>query len=105
MQELSHRCNLRQMVDRPTRGQYLLDLVMSDIDDMKIKHTPTIADHQGLLITTPIFQPDAKKLYREVWNFRQAKWSEMRTTLKDIPWTCMDDMSQMKWWISYHIPF
>ena len=35
LQELCGQHGLRQLVDRPTREQYLLDLVMSDSGDIK----------------------------------------------------------------------
>ena len=40
---------LQQLVRKPTRGDYLLDLLLTDLDDCKIEVFEEIADHKGIL--------------------------------------------------------
>ena len=40
---------LKQLVHGPTRGDYLLDLVLSDCEGVKCKKLPQIADHSLIL--------------------------------------------------------
>ena len=42
-----------QAVREPTRKEYLLDLVLTDIQNTSIRILPYVADHKGILATLP----------------------------------------------------
>ena len=73
---------LRQLIREPTRGQYLLDLVLTDIETCKAELTPSIADHRGLLVHLNVAMPQQRLIEREVWHFKGAAWSDLRSELK-----------------------
>ena len=78
---------LQQHVREPTRGDYLLDLVLSDLGPLvKSKVVAGIADHSGVLSTMACPVPEAAKVEREVFLYGQAKWTELRRAIADHVW-------------------
>ena len=69
---------LIQMVKEPTRNDYLLDLVITDIGGSVAKVLPKIANHNAVLVKVP--KPAVKELEveREVWMLKKAKWSSIK---------------------------
>ena len=65
--------DLKQLVDQPTRENYLLDLCLTDIDRSKVKRETAIADHPAILVTCPLSVNVSCKSSREVWLFKAAK--------------------------------
>ena len=63
---------LVQLVREPTRGEYLLDLAITDMPRSKVTVLPKIADHQGVLVKLPIPEVTERVVEREVWKLRQA---------------------------------
>ena len=57
LRDFSQRVGLRQIVHEPTRGEYLLDLAFTDLDEVRCKVLGKIADHKGLLLTLPLSVP------------------------------------------------
>ena len=70
---------------------YLLDLMITDMRDSKIIQTPTITDHQGILITCAVDIPPQQLISRPVWNFKYARWRKFKAFLKQY-----DFMTQCK---------
>ena len=91
LQTFGQERNLSQRVRKPTRGEYLLDLVMTDIEPMKIDHLSTIADHQLLLIQCPITMQLATIARRQVWDFARANWKQFNEDLRKYDWSFLDD--------------
>jgi hypothetical protein len=81
---------LRQIVTEPTRGDHLLDLILTDLDDVRCKVLPKIADHNGLLATLPLRAPKVATITREVWQFAKADWEGLTNalSLEDWSWIC-----------------
>ena len=77
LQNCCAQSGLRQLVKQPTRGEYLLDLVLSDIDEITARVLPCIADHSCVLaefsFSLDVLAPRARKM----WNFRSADWSSL----------------------------
>ena len=87
MQQLSRRKRLKeiceengmlQLVRRPTRGENLLDLLLSDIDNCKAMIADPIADHRAILAFVKLPMPREIIVQRDVWHFKQARWQNMR---------------------------
>ena len=79
---------LQQHVREPTRGDYLLDLVISDVGPLiRTKVVPGIADHSGVLCTMSCPVPVAVAVQREVLLFGRAKWKELRQAIENHDWS------------------
>ncbi len=78
---------LKQLVSDPTRGPYLLDLVLADIGEfLKVQVLPELADHKVVSIDLDVLVPTCADVPREVWNFRKADWDALKTELKGAEW-------------------
>ena len=77
---------MKQLVDKPTRGEYLLDLAITDIDDCNVSVLPKIADHNAILAKMKVRIPTCKKIVREVWHFRGAAWHNLKCELRACSW-------------------
>ena len=70
---ISREEGLKQMVRVPTRGEYLLDLVLTDVGDMtKISVLPNLADHCVVCIDMIVVIGRTEGTLRDVWDFRRA---------------------------------
>ena len=65
---------LTQLVREPTRNEYLLDLVLTDIGGATVEVTPRIADHKGVLVKLPLSVVNETILRREMWILKNANW-------------------------------
>ena len=90
--ELEHVCGahgLRQLVSSPTRGPYLLDLVLSDLaSGIRCRVVPGIHgnDHDGVLTTVHLSVPESSPVDRQVYRFNKADWGKLKQELLDIDW-------------------
>ena len=76
----------RQLMREPTRGPNLLDLFMTDIDDVKCKVVPAIADHGGGLASLRFRVPRAEIVQRQVWTSAKADWEGLSYALRNTAW-------------------
>ena len=88
--ELLHRiCDdhgLRQCICVPTRGDYLLDLILTDLEHCKSEVIAPIADHRGILAKLVLPCPKEVHVPREVWHFKGAAWNNLKCSLKNCSW-------------------
>ena len=90
--ELENVCSetgLVQLVRGPTRGDHLLDLVLSDFGSgIRSKVTPGIHDndHRGVLTTVSITVQASEPVRRKVYDYNKADWDKLRKTLADKDW-------------------
>ena len=80
-----------QAVREPTRNEYLLDLVCTDIQNAKTCVTPAISDHKGVMIKFPFAEVLEASVDREVWNLSRAKWDELKQALSCFDWGRLRD--------------
>ncbi len=57
LRDFCDRVGLRQLMHEPTRGENLLDLAMTDLDEVKCKTVSKIADHKGVSLRLPLSVP------------------------------------------------
>ena len=87
MHDTANRMGLRQIVRAPTRGPYLLDLVLSDVKDITAKPLKAmIADHQIVFTTMRMSIPQAIEHERSLWHFSSADWSRLARDLQVEVW-------------------
>ena len=80
---------LTQMVEDPTRGEYLLDLVLTDL----APHVSCIVapgvldkDHRAVIATVDVHISTANPVSREVFNFGKAKWRQLQCEFENMDW-------------------
>jgi len=90
--ELENVCcsnGLSQHVNGPTRGDYLLDLALSDFESgIRTSITPGIHDndHRGVLVSVKLSVPIAEPVRRRVYSFQKANWKQLQRSLKEEDW-------------------
>ena len=83
---------LVQCVDKATRGNYLLDLVLTDCAALSSTNVaPEIADHRVVLFDLAVATPTFAPVERFVWAFPRAKWSSLRAALASTDWAPIID--------------
>ena len=69
---------LKQWVKRPTRDDYLLDLVVSDLPARKVEVLPGISDHNMVRAHFEIGIPESTLVSRTVFDYGKADWASIR---------------------------
>jgi len=77
---------MNQLVREPTRKEYLLDLVCTDIFRATVAVLPLIADHKSVLTKLPLPEILEKKVEREVWILAKADWKQLQNKLLEFDW-------------------
>ena len=80
---------LKQHVKHPTRGPYLLDLVLSNFSSgIRCKVVPGTRDddHDGVLASVNVSVPATRPVRRQVYDFKKAKWQQLKAKLSSIEW-------------------
>ena len=73
--EICQEAGLQQLVREPTRGKYLLDLVLTDLSDItKVTILPEVADHKIVCIDIDIAVPLHDEQSRQGWDFVKTDW-------------------------------
>ena len=86
MQSIAQEFALLQHVHEPTRGKYLLDLVLSDLS-AKVSVLPMIADHNAVLATFDLNIPASPAISRYGWCYKKADWGSLRYELEHADWS------------------
>ena len=93
LRDLCSELGLEQHVRKPTRGEYLLDLVLSDLgSDVRTGIVPGIADHEGVLVSLRFQMPEISVVEREVFLYAKANWTELRQAVRDTDWKTVLDL-------------
>ena len=77
---------MHQLVHEPTRGEYLLDLVLTDVVGATVKILPSIADHKGVLVQLPMSAINEIEISRTVWDLKKANWQEIENEIVQFDW-------------------
>ena len=71
----------KQSVKKPTRDNYLLDLVVTDFDEVsEVLVLPQIADHNVVRASFKINVPHVEPRQRQVLAYNDANWPGLRHT-------------------------
>ena len=92
--EICRDVGLKQIVAKPTRGEYLLDLVFTDAPELcKVEVLPEISDHRVVSLDIEVVVSYAEPVQRTVWNMRDANWENLRRDISRIKWRdLLDDL-------------
>ncbi len=78
---------LEERVSAPTRGENLLDLVLSDLaGDLKCSVVPGVSDHNAVLGAITFGVPTAHTVEREFFDYKNAPWAQINSDLSGIDW-------------------
>lgn len=81
--DTSNQLGLRQLVKEPTRGKYILDLVLTDVPDCSATPLAAVADHNGVLTKVNFKIPETASHEWEVWHFSDADWERLASNIED----------------------
>ena len=84
---------LRQLVKRPTRDAYLLDLVISDMPARKVEILPKVSDHNMVLADFDFGVSETECVTRTVFDYSKGDWDKVRRDLKSFDWRPIDVLS------------
>ena len=73
----------------PTRGPYLLDLVLSNfVSGIRCQVVPGVRDddHEGVVTTLKVAVPAKEPVRRQVYDFNRADWQQLKTALASVDW-------------------
>ena len=84
---ISQDNGLKQLVKKPTRGQYLLDLVLTDVPELvTVTVLPELSDHRIVCIDLAVHVPTYAEIPREVWDFKYADWIGLKRAMASTQW-------------------
>ena len=76
----------KQFVKEPTRGKYILDLVLTDVTDSAASTLATVAHHRYVLTKLQFKVPETSTYQREIWHFKDADLVKLATNIEDTNW-------------------
>lgn len=92
---LSNICQnngLKQLVKSPTRGSYLLDLVLSDlsVNSHVEVFSRQISDHSSVFATFSLPLEKSIRNERLVWEYEKTNWLGLRVFFSEVDWSFLD---------------
>ena len=93
LQSQCRSLGLQQIVRGPTRGEHLLDVVLTDSASAIATTEPAIADHKLVKVVLELDAPKASAHSRKVWQFKDADWDLFAEALTDARWDDLDTAS------------
>ncbi len=87
LRDISCSHGWEERVRKPTRGQYLLDLVLTDLGtEVQTKVMKSISDHEAVLGTLEFSAPESASTTRRVYDFGKVSWAALAAKFCDIDW-------------------
>ena len=94
LHRFSMESGLHQFVKKPTRGDYLLDLVLSDLGDVvSTRVLPPVADHNLVFVRFGFTIQLPSSSMSSVWCYHSADWSGLIEWLSTVDFSFIDTMS------------
>ena len=75
-----------QMVRKPTRGPYLLDLAMTDMAGAEAVLEPGLSDHEMVQLKIDLSIPASVVVERKVYDYSRGDWEALQDTLLSTAW-------------------
>ena len=87
LQAFSHITGLSERVGLPTRGDNLLDLVLSDLsNELKCAVKPGVSDHESVLGVVSFKIPEVFVSERELFDYKNAPWGDINRDFAEYDW-------------------
>ena len=87
LHDVSSVYGLEEKVRAPTRGDYLLDLVLTDMgSDVKCKVIDGVSDHNAVLGEILFRVPEVHEVTRELFDYGKAPWQQIQEDLDAVDW-------------------
>ena len=86
LNDISDQLGMRQLVREPTRGKYLLDLVLTDVLECTARPCAAVADHKGVLTQVTFKIAETATYQREVLHFGDADWERIVSSIQETSW-------------------
>ena len=86
LQDVASMHGLVQSVKEPTRENVLLDLVLSDCENLSSSVIPGFSDHKGTKSVIKFEVPEEEFIERECFNYTKTDWSKLQTDLSSVDW-------------------
>ena len=83
LKRICYERDLKQLIDKPTRRDYFLDLVLTGLENWKAQIVAPIADYHGMIARTALPCPKAHCVSREMWHFKGAAWLNLKCALRN----------------------
>ena len=94
MQGFCGQYGFRECMRKPTRGNYLLDLILTDLETQIILYTlPAISDHLCTAISFSLKITPRAEISRRGWHYSSGNWSRLRRLCRETDWTHLDNVS------------
>lgn len=90
MRDLCSKRGLRQIIRGPTRGDYLLDLGITDIESASGSISTKIADHSIVTVRLNLALPQMAPHKRKVWSYLKADWDGLKRDLEHANWSFLE---------------
>ena len=87
LRDLCLKSGMQQIVRGPTRGEYLLDLAVTDIASSTATVSSKIADHGIVTVRLNLSIPQTVAHSRKVWSFAKADWDGLNNGLRGVDWS------------------
>ena len=78
------------MVHEPTRQQYLLDLLLTDVPGTKVRVGSHIADHKFLLAQVPMREVKSLLISKRSFRLARANWKDLEAAFADVDWAPLE---------------
>ena len=98
--------SLIQLVPEPTRGDHILDLVLTNIEEtvtcVEVVDGIPGCDHDAIIFTVKLTNPLTSKNHDLRYNFKKADMNYFNTLLSEIPWAeCFGDKDIEEAWATF----
>ena len=75
---------MTQLVREPTRNEYLLELLISDVPKVSASFLHSTAGHKAVLIKIPLPKNVEARVSRTVWCLQKTDWKKLEVELTDF---------------------
>ena len=89
LKDICDNYGLRPNFFKPTRGNYMLDLCLTNSSSISTEVLPRIADHHALLVNIPDAVETRVLEPRLIWKLGDANWLAIESHLKDFDWSIL----------------